>query len=55
LTQQVLATLESDAMSKMLISPEFKQLDEDAARGIQSPGDFLKSPESSDRDQSSEE
>jgi hypothetical protein len=54
LTQQVLATLESDAMSKLLVAPEFKQLKADAARDIQSPGDFLKSLEEKNRSQSSE-
>lgn len=53
LTQQVLATLESDAMSKMLVAAEFKEFGVKAAGEIQSPGDFLKSLEEEDRDKSS--
>lgn len=53
LTQQVLATLESDAMSKMLVAAELKEFGVQAAGEIQSPGDFLKSLEEKDRGKSS--
>jgi hypothetical protein len=53
LTQGVLATLESDAMSKMLVAPQFVHFDADGERDMQSPGDFLKALEEKDRRQSS--
>ena len=53
LTQRVLATLESDAMSMMLVASEFVQFGADGQRNMQSPSDFLKALEEEDRRQSS--
>jgi len=45
LTDQVLATLESDVLSERLVGPEFQQLDVDDTENPSSPSEFLKNLE----------
>ena len=49
LTPQVLATLKSDAVSDLLVAPEFEQFAVDSVSETQSPVDFLRQLEREDR------